>query len=705
MGRWPLSLRTAACMMLASGFPNIVLWGRELVQIYNDGYIPIAGAKHPWALGRPTREVWPEVWHLNEPLFAAALRGETAFVVDAPYTLRRGGPDAPAEDTFFTLSFSPIRDDAGAVAGVLVTAIETTRDVKARRLQAEREQLFGELELERSRLAFVFRHAPSFLAVLRGSEHRFALVNDAYYQLVGHRDILAKPVLEAMPEVGGQGFMELLDGVLRTGEAFIGREMPVLLARTPGAEPEERFVDLSYIPLLDAGGAREGIIAHGSDVTDHVRARQRIEALLQEARAAREEAEEANRAKSEFLATMSHELRTPINAVMGYTDLLDIGIGGPVTSAQREHLGRIRASSVHLLGLIEDVLDMAKIEAGRMEVAREPSQAHGAITAALTLVEPAATAGGLTLANRCSGETDLPYVGDEDRVRQILANLLSNAVKFTPPGGRVTVGCAVTCEPGAGAYPQADGPWICLHVEDTGMGIEPGQLDAMFRPFVQAESGHARPHGGTGLGLSISRELARLMGGDLTARSAPGQGSCFTLWLPTPGPSEAPHSGLPLSPSLSAVGKELQAEVDVVVEAYRERLRNDAQIPRAAGLEDVELEDHASSFLADIAQSLVILGETGGQPDLLRDGSDLQRLISERHGAQRARVGWTADALGREFTVLREEVEAAVRRGSVPDPEPALAVLESLLERACEISVRGLRLSATAEPATGRRGG
>ncbi|HST61757.1 MAG TPA: ATP-binding protein, partial [Longimicrobium sp.] len=298
------------------------------------------------------------------------------------------------------------------------------------------------------------------------------------------------------------------------------------------------------------------------------------------------------------------------------------------------------------------------------------------------------------LASDCQDELDTRYRGDEDRVRQILANLLSNAIKFTPAGGGVTVRCALECEPLSGAWLSGSGPWICIHVEDTGIGIEADQLEPVFQPFVQAEGGHTREHGGTGLGLSISREYARLMGGDLSLRSSPGKGSCFTLWLPTE-TSATPgrHDVAQPLPGLEPAGKALQAELDRVVAAYRERLRTDPSIPMAEPLSDVEIEDHVATFLADIAQSLLILAETGGEPDLMRDGSDVQRLISERHGAQRCRLGWTEDAVRREFVVLKEEVLTAARDGDGPEVDAALRVLGQLVDRACEISLRGFRLA------------
>ncbi|HET7228613.1 MAG TPA: ATP-binding protein [Longimicrobium sp.] len=240
-------------------------------------------------------------------------------------------------------------------------------------------------------------------------------------------------------------------------------------------------------------------------------------------------AREANAAKSQFLSAMSHEIRTPINAIIGYSALLDLEIAGPLSPGQSQYLSRIRASSTHLLKLIDDVLDLAKVEAGRMEVRRESAQADAAITLTVGLVDPQAIAAGVTLDYQegCTAT----YLGDEHRVRQILVNLLANAVKFTDRGGRVTVTCGTTPDPDVDAQLAGEGPWVFIRITDTGMGIAPEMRDAVFEPFLQADQSHTRKQGGTGLGLTISRELARRMEGDLTLRSVLGEGSCFTLWL------------------------------------------------------------------------------------------------------------------------------------------------------------------------------
>ncbi|HET6762028.1 MAG TPA: ATP-binding protein, partial [Longimicrobiaceae bacterium] len=261
--------------------------------------------------------------------------------------------------------------------------------------------------------------------------------------------------------------------------------------------------------------------------------------LDEEAEDARAEAEAANRTKSEFLANMSHELRTPINAILGYSELLEMGIAGAVNEAQRAQLLRVRTSGQHLLRLINEILDIAKIESGRMTVERSVGNAGEAVIEAVSLVEPQAVERGLTLENHCRRTVDERYTGDPDRVRQVLVNLLSNAVKFSDPGSTVTIACGSTATPHQDAELAGEGPWACIRVEDQGIGIAPEELEAVFQPFVQAEAGYTRTKSGTGLGLTISRRLARLMGGDLTVRSELGKGSCFTLWLPTEAPAAA----------------------------------------------------------------------------------------------------------------------------------------------------------------------
>jgi len=521
---WPQSLRTAAQLTLSSLFPTIILWGPQLIQIYNEGYRPILGVKHPGGLGQPTHICWPEVRHINQPIYERVFRGETLTFEDARYPLTRFGV---LEDGWFTLAFAPIRDENGNIGGVFVTVQETTATLTARALEFERELLVRQLSFERNRLFDVFRQAPSFLAVVRGPDHVFEIVNEAYYTLVGTRDIIGKTVAAALPEAEAQGFVTLLDGVLRTGEPFIGREVPIRLTRSPGEEPEERFVDFVYQVLTEADGTNSGIVGHGSDVTEQVLARREVERLLAEQEAAfaetdnaRRRADDANRSKSEFLAVMSHELRTPLNAIGGYTELIEIGVHGPVTAEQQIALERIQRSQRHLLALINGVLNFAKIDAGAVtyQIADVPVNAMLATCEALTA--PQVRARQLTFQYHTCDPT-LTLRADSEKVQQIILNLLSNAIKFTEANGTVTMSCGA----------EGDG-LVVVRVADTGQGIPVDQLERVFQPFVQMDSTLTRSTEGTGLGLAISRELARGMGGELSLESEVGVGSTFSLSLP-----------------------------------------------------------------------------------------------------------------------------------------------------------------------------
>jgi signal transduction histidine kinase len=231
------------------------------------------------------------------------------------------------------------------------------------------------------------------------------------------------------------------------------------------------------------------------------------------------EAEAANRAKSEFLTSLSHELRTPLNAIGGYIDLLTLGIHGPLTDEQRGALERVRASQQHLLGLISDLLNFSRIEAGRIQFDMEAVRLADVAARVRPMVEPQAARRNITLVWQAEDAT-VVALADPPKVDQILLNLVTNAVKYTGSGGEVSV-----------RHVRA-GEWAMLEVSDTGMGIPEDQFEAIFEPFTQVGRSLTSHHEGTGLGLAISRELARALGGDLSVESEPGQGSTFRLTLP-----------------------------------------------------------------------------------------------------------------------------------------------------------------------------
>jgi PAS domain S-box-containing protein len=455
------------------------------------------------------------------------------------------------------------------------------------------------------------------------------------------------------------------------------------------------WAGVTLTALRDGSGALLGF----AKVTRDLTASRAAEAARSAALSA---AEEANRLKSLFLATMSHEIRTPLNAVMAYADLLDMEISGPLTEGQREQLRKIRSSSQHLLGVVDDVLDLSRLEAGRVAVGRDRLRLGTVVHQALSLVEPQAEARNVEIADAVSGFSASSWCwGDEERVRQILLNLLSNAVKFTERGGRITVSAGSISTPPADAGLEGGGPWVYVRVEDTGQGVPTDRVEAIFEPFVQADMSLTRQHGGTGLGLTISRELARLMGGDLTVRSQVGVGSTFFLWLPAaPAPFDAPpkpEAGAeprPTAPpgALREIRDAVLAELERVLHAFVARLRNDPQMPHAGLLSEADLEDHLASFLSDVAQTLGALDPAAGaSSDALQDGTAIQRTIAERHGAQRARLGWYPDEVRREYQVLREELAAAVRRRvqfpREAEVEESIAVLDEALSRAERISL------------------
>ncbi len=650
---WPHALRTIVATTLESPFAMNLWCGPDLNLIYNDSYSVVLGSKHPHALGRPGREVWSEIWSEIAPLFdQIRSAGRPAYSEDALFLMERS--NGPPGQAWFTYSLSPVRDELGEVVAFLNIAAETTKRVIAERAT---QQARAAAEQAEGRLRAVFRQAPAFLAVLRGRNHVFEFANEAYLHLIGDRQIIGKPVAEALPEVTEQGFVKLLDTVFETGQPYVGREIPVLLQRAAGEEPEQLFLDFVYQPLVEHG-ERVGIVAHGSDVTTAVKARRDVERLLREsekaraetaageeryrfltnvipvhvwsatpdgnldyvsdltatslgrsaselvgegwlgslhpddvapvlerwahslktgepyevefrlwipaenayrwyltrARAQRDEsgniirwfgtntdieeskraqdelrrltteAMEANRAKSDFLAAMSHDLRTPLNAIGGYAQLIELGVRGPVTDAQRADLERIQRSKNHLDRLVSDVLSFAKLGAGRIELRCEPVSVKNIVGSVIDMIRPQLVERKLTLVSPQIAP-DLRVTADIDKTQQILLNLLSNALKFTPAGGTLEIAV------------RDDSSRIAIDVRDTGIGVPPEEVDRIFEPFAQAKRSLVASDAGVGLGLAISRQLARAMNGELTVKSAVGEGSTFTLTLPKPAAS------------------------------------------------------------------------------------------------------------------------------------------------------------------------
>lgn len=260
---WPQSLRSVVNLMLGSGFPMFVAWGPNLEMLYNDAYAEILGRKHPASLGTAFRTVWYDILDDIMPFVNRALAGETFFMENLPLRMQRKGEE---EDTWFTFSYSPVIDEQGRTAGFYCACAETTATVLAEQRH----------RLQQERLQALFEQAPGFLAVVRGPDHVFEVVNPGYLQLVGRRQVVGRAVRDALPEVVAQGYIDLLDRVYRTGQAYVASSAQATLDREAGGPPSEVILDFVYQPLLDPAGKVDGIFVYGHEVTEQHRAQQAL---------------------------------------------------------------------------------------------------------------------------------------------------------------------------------------------------------------------------------------------------------------------------------------------------------------------------------------------------------------------------------------------------------------------------------------------
>ena len=346
-------------------------------------------------------------------------------------------------------------------------------------------------------------------------------------------EVLGKPLPTVPPELEIE-FRQLLTSQFG-GESL--QDVKTIRMRKDGS----RFpVELWTAPLFDAAGAVTSVVTLVADMTAHRRRKteelirllnQNLAEANRQLELRNQEVERANQLKSEFLASMSHELRTPLNAIIGFSDLLTEQARQALSDKQMRFLGHIQQGAHHLLELINDILDLSKIEAGRLELFRESFSLEGALDETLASVRPRAAAKRIVIERQAP--SDLMLVADRVRFKEILANLLSNAVKFTPEGGAVSVSAV------------SGGGWITFSVSDTGVGIAPEDHVSIFERFHRAGDTTKGVREGAGLGLAITKRLVEMHGGRISVKSEPGRGSCFHFTLPQPAALPVPGGDAP----------------------------------------------------------------------------------------------------------------------------------------------------------------
>jgi signal transduction histidine kinase len=510
---WPQSLRTALSILLETGFPMYIAWGREFTQFYNDGYRPILGStKHPMAMGIGTRETFAEIWDIIGPMFDGVMEGRPTTLVDFMLPLDRHGF---TEECYFIFSYSPIREESGRVGGVLVTVTETTQRVLSERrlettqaLAAETRTartVVGACEIAGRVLAGNAEDLPFSRIYVFADDGDTAVLTaacgeaPAAFALPGVLPVHAEPLARIL----ASGRMEIVDDSRRIVALPIvtqGVGRPVGLLVT-GTSPR-LLLDDGYQGFLRLVASQIGTAIAGAQALESAQAR--AEALA-----------ELDRAKTAFFSNVSHEFRTPLTLMLGPTEEALVSPEGALLG---EDLETVHRNQVRLLKLVNTLLDFSRFEAGRAHAAFEPLDLAQLTADLASAFRSAIERAGLTLVIDCP-PLEAPVHVDREMWEKIVLNLLSNAFKFTFHGSITVV---LVCDDGH----------VELRVRDTGVGIPSDELDHVFDRFHRIEGTVARTHEGSGIGLALVRELVALHGGTISASSVVGQGSVFSVRLP-----------------------------------------------------------------------------------------------------------------------------------------------------------------------------
>jgi signal transduction histidine kinase/DNA-binding response OmpR family regulator len=557
--RWPASLRAMAAMVLENRFPMNLLWGPDLLQVYNEAYTHVLADKHPAAMARPAPEVWHEIWHIIGPQFQRVLGGHGATWNDKLLLplVRKGF----LEETYFTFSYSPVRDDEGGIGGVLVTCQETTADVQGERQLEMLRDLGAQPAMGSARAAC---QAAAEILARNDADIPFALLylvdrarDRASLVARGGHDGHAWPTTidRITTDEDGPwplfavepGSVHVLDDLAkRVGPLPAGRwgtpERAVVVALTGAGQARPygylvagvsplRALDDRYKELFRL--AADQIALGLARVFAYEEERQRAEALA-----------EIDRAKTVFFSNVSHELRTPLTLMLGPLAEARATPEGALGGAA---LDMVQRNALRLLKLVNGLLDFARIEAGRTVASYEPTDLS-TLTAELSSVfRSAAESAGLSLRVDCP-PLESPVFVDRDMWEKIVLNLLSNALKFTFEG-EIAVSLARV------------GASVELAVRDTGTGIARDELPRIFDRFHRSKGARSRTHEGTGIGLSLVQELAKLHGGSVGVDSQLGVGTTFRVRIPL-GSAHLPAEHIALERSLEPSSPAGESYVD-----------------------------------------------------------------------------------------------------------------------------------------------
>ncbi|ABD90411.1 PAS domain-containing protein [Rhodopseudomonas palustris] len=535
---WPQSLKTAAGLVVHSTVPMVMLWGPDGFMIYNDAYSAFAGARHPALLGSKVREGWPEVADFNDNVMRIGLSGRSLAYRDQKLTLYRNGVPEPV---WMNLDYSPVLDESGRPAGVIAIVVETTKRVLAdQRVAAEQDRLLS-----------MFEQAPGFMAMVEGPEHVFTLANQAYLQLIGHRDVIGRPLREALPEVEGQGFSEIMDDCYRTGQPFVGTAWKVSLQRVAGGAVEDRFVDFVYQPVRDGAGDVTGIFVQGSDVTQRVAGDAELRRITEtlEARVGERTAELAA-ANRQLVAQI--EERERVEATLRQMQRLEAV--GQLTSGVAHDFNNLLTVVLGNLGFLEKTLDRAGVDAkahARLANIRTAAERGATLTAQLLAfsrrqrletravdLNETVTKMRALLQSSMGGSVRLETVLQPDlwqalvdptQIELVILNLAINARDAMQVGGSLTVETA-NVRLGAPTRPEmpAAGEYVMIAVADTGTGMTPEVLAKAFEPFFTT-----KPVGkGSGLGLAQVFGFAKQSGGGVRIDTRIDEGTTVKVFLP-----------------------------------------------------------------------------------------------------------------------------------------------------------------------------